>query len=237
MVPPGSLDDVYIPKHFRISDQDAVMLLRDIGVGDLFTAGAHGLQCTKIPFSYHEDGSKYGHLRGHLSKVNPQWRDEGEYLFVISGPQGYISPAMLADPSDQDVPTYNYVTVHLSGTFTVNNDPDWLKESLRALVEQHDEIWSFDRLDPRKIDKMLPAMVGVEFQIRGIEAKAKMSQNTSSKNVQSIIEALADFGHGEEAAEFMREIALPHALSREALVEQARNQASSPQMGIIDQNH
>ena len=216
---------MYIPKHFSIPDRDALALVRQFGVGELFTAGSQGLQCTKIPFSYHEDGSKFGHLRGHLSKVNPQWRDEGEYLFVVSGPQGYISPSMLAEPTDQDVPTLNYVTVHLHGQFSVNNDPDWLKESLRALVEQHDDVWSIDRLDPRKINRMLPAMVGVEFQIREVRAKAKMSQNTSSQNVQSIIEALADFGHGEEAAEFMREISLPHALSREALVEKARIQA------------
>ena len=71
---------MYIPDHFRPSDDDVLALLREHGAVDLITSTAQGLLATMLPMAWDEPGSRpglgeCGALLGHVAIKNDQWRE------------------------------------------------------------------------------------------------------------------------------------------------------------------
>jgi transcriptional regulator len=193
---------VYVPDHFAPASDDAVAeLLRRRGAGDLITPTAHGLQATFLPL-LHEPGPDggFGVLRGHVARNNPQWREPatGPALVIIRGPDGYISPTWYATKAEHGrvVPTWNYITAHITGEFVVHDDVAWVEQMVRDLTEVHeqgfDPPWRVDDAPPKYIAGQLRAIVGVEVHITAIEAKFKLSQNRSSADIDGAIAGLGD---------------------------------------------
>jgi transcriptional regulator len=196
---------VYIPEHFRPSDDDVAALLANIGAADLITATADGLLATMLPLIFEASGSSAdagdrGRLLGHVARSNRQWTVPpiGEALVIVRGPDAYISPAWYATKREHGrvVPTWNYVTAHLHGELVVHDDPAWVEANVRALSARHEagrpEPWSVDDAPPPYIAGQLRAIVGVEVRIARIEAKFKLSQNRSTDDVDGAIEGLAE---------------------------------------------
>ena len=115
---------------------------------------------------------------------------------IVRGPEAYISPAWYATKREHGrvVPTWNYVTAHLRGTFLAHDDRDWVERNVRALVGRHEDRrpdpWSVDDAPVEYIEGQLRAIVGVEVRISRIEAKVKLSQNRSKADVDGAIEGL-----------------------------------------------
>lgn len=215
---------MYVQKHFELDPALVSELINTVGAGDLITHGANGLAATRLPFSFDPNRGPFGTLRAHLSKINPQWRDEGEVLVIISGPEHYISPSIIPSAAERDtvVPTWNYVVAHLRGRLVAHHDDDFKLTCLRELVAMHEQNWSLGNVPDAHLAGMLKALVGVEIEVTSIEAKAKLSQNASSSDLAGMISALAASGHGAETAAFMQTVAVPHALAREARVDDAK---------------
>ena len=191
---------MYIPDHFRPTDEDVRLLLANLGAADLITATADGLLATMLPLIHEPPGSTpeagdHGRLLGHLARNNRQWKlaPIGEALVIVRGPDAYVSPAWYATKREHGrvVPTWNYVTAHLHGRLVVHDDPAWVEANVRALTARHEagrnEPWSVDDAPPPYIAGQLKAIVGVEVVIRRIEAKFKLSQNRSVEDVDGAI--------------------------------------------------
>ena len=204
---------MYVPDHFRPSDQDVRALLDRIGAGELITATADGLLATLLPLIWEpatggEAGAPLGRLMGHVARNNRQWNTAaiGEAMVIVRGADAYISPAWYATKREHGrvVPTWNYVTAHLHGELVVHDDAAWCDQNVRALVDRHEagraEPWSVDDAPPPYISGQLRAIVGLEVQVTRIEAKTKLSQNRSNDDVLGAIEGLEAAGDGASLA-------------------------------------
>jgi transcriptional regulator len=212
---------VYVPDHFRPSDDDVAKLLAHIGAAELITATADGLLATMLPLIHEPpdaaspDAGARGRLMGHVARNNRQWKVPpiGEAMVIVRGPDGYISPAWYAAKREHGrvVPTWNYITAHIHGELVIHDDPAWVERNVRALSKRHEaaraEPWSVDDAPEPYIAGQLRAIVGVEIRISRIEAKFKLSQNRSTADVDGAIEGLgAEAGQvGQRLAEAMKD--------------------------------
>ena len=195
---------MYIPDHFRPTDDDVAELLAHIGAAELVTATADGLLATMLPLIHQpsdpsaSEAGDHGRLMGHVSRNNLQWKVPaiGEAMVIIRGPDAYISPAWYATKSEHGrvVPTWNYITAHVHGELVTHDDPAWIEANVRALTTRHEAArphpWAVDDAPRPYIEGQLKAIVGVEVRITRIEAKLKLSQNRSTDDVDGAIAGL-----------------------------------------------
>jgi transcriptional regulator len=178
---------VYVPKHFAAPDDEAVRdLLRHHGAADLVTSTAEGLRATLLPFVVDEDDDGAPlRLLGHVARTNEQWRlpAVGDALVIVRGPDAYVSPSWYATKREHGrvVPTWNYVTAHVHGRLVVHDDAGWVEALVRRLTAKHEggraDAWSVDDAPPEYVAGQLRAIVGLEVEVTGVEAKWKLSQN------------------------------------------------------------
>jgi len=132
----------------------------------------------------------------------------------------YVSPTWLPSVVTGEVaPTWDYITVHCHGELILHNDDaEWIRRQLALLTEHHEAgnaaPWHLAEASTEWVDRRMPAIAGVEVRISRMEAKAKMSQNKSSVDIAAEIERLGD----HPAADFKRQVSLPHARAREELL-------------------
>lgn len=194
---------------FEMQTDDVRRFLVEHGAGDLVTHGRGGLAASLIPFLYDPAVGQHGRLRGHLARNNPQWLDQsdGEALVIVRGPDTYISPAWYATKSEHGrvVPTWNYVTAHVYGELTVQDDAAFVRQVVHDLTEKHEAAreapWAVSDAPDRFIEGQLRAIVGVELTISRIEAKAKVSQNRSDADIDGVRDGLRRRGDERMAAQ------------------------------------
>jgi transcriptional regulator len=191
---------MYVPV-FNAWDDPAQIraLVTKVGAAELITVGADGYPLsTLLPVVW--DGDR---LLLHLARANPHWRSIGEdapALAVVTGPQAYVSPAWYATKLEHGrvVPTWNYSAVQFVGRASVRTDPEWLLEAVSRLTETHetprDAPWVVTDAPEDFIAKTLRAIVGVEFRIEKVEAKAKLSQNRSEADRAGVVAGLRHEG-------------------------------------------
>jgi transcriptional regulator len=190
------LTGMYVPAHFAATDADVHALLGSAGAVDLITAGPDGLVATLLPMLWDPDAGEHGVLLGHVARNNPHWRLAGPSLVIARGPDAYISPSWYAskDEHGRVVPTWNYLSVHLQGRLVVHDDPEWLRALVTRLTEMHeagqDRPWSVADAPAAFINGQLRAIVGLEFVVENLQAKAKLSQNRPEADQDGVIAAL-----------------------------------------------
>ncbi|MBI3746858.1 MAG: FMN-binding negative transcriptional regulator [Chloroflexi bacterium] len=198
---------MYVPEHFRPTDADISELLEHLGAADLVTVTAVGLLATMLPLAFDAPGSRAGtgpagSLMGHVARNNRQWREPviGEALVIARGPDAYVTPSWYATKGEHGrvVPTWNYVTAHLHGRLVIHDDPAWVEANVRRLTALHegrrDAPWSVDDAPRAYVEGQLRAIVGVEVLVERIEAKFKLSQNRSERDVDGVIDGLSALG-------------------------------------------
>ena len=187
---------MYIPKHFNEADQARITaLIRDFGFATLISTTADGALVTHAPVQLDSDR---GVLIGHMARANPHsaaLQNGASLLAIFHGPHSYISPTWYADenPRVPNVPTWNYATVHVTGSVTIIDDAPAKWKIVGDLAAQY-EAGAAKPWDPRGLDAhmdKLGAIVGFEVTITKIEAKLKLSQNRSTADQQTVIAKLA----------------------------------------------
>jgi len=165
--------------HFR-SDDRALFetLIDEIGFGMVFAATPDGPRVGHTPLLSTGDGA----VQFHLARGNALVRhlDGGTALAVITGPDGYVSPRWYED--DQQVPTWNYISVELEGRVR-RMDQDGLLGCLEMLTVRHEarvragKSWTMDKLTQENRRRLLDAIVGFEMEIQAWRPTLKLSQN------------------------------------------------------------
>ncbi|MCD1259821.1 FMN-binding negative transcriptional regulator [Paenibacillus athensensis] len=181
---------MYIPAHFQLDMPTAYSIIRENSFATLFSLHDGLPYASHLPILLHSS-EKY--LYGHFAAANPQWRDLGEQtvLTVFHGPHGYISPSWYE--TNQAVPTWNYVAVHVYGTMEFIDVQDELVAGLRDMIatyEQPQSGYGLQDMDPEWINGLTRSIRGFKIQISKIEGKAKLSQNHSTERQQLIIQQL-----------------------------------------------
>ncbi len=128
-------------------------------------------------------------LLGHLASANPIWKDlEGKEIQVIfHGPHGYISSDDYGE--EGNVPTWNYVAIHVKGKVSIKHDEDFLVRVLCRLSEEHDPQFVIKKNITDHKNK-LQSIVGIEIQITHVFAKFKLAQSKSETARKSVIQKL-----------------------------------------------
>jgi transcriptional regulator len=193
---------MYVPRHFSIDDQQAMIeFMRRNSFALLTTCAEDGPFVSHLPL-LHVDGGAHGRLVGHMARANPQWRHFASgkpALVVFWGPHAYISPSWY-DTQNQ-VPTWNYQTVHAYGSARIVEAQDEVLATLRTLADTFesgfDAPWRMDGLPDGLAAGMTRGIVAFEISIERLEGKAKLSQNKSVKDRQNAAEKLEALG-GED---------------------------------------
>lgn len=191
---------MYIPAHFAADDLDEIAALVDhAGTADLVTFDGTRPVATLLPVIWERASDGYGRLLGHIALQNPQWRTaiaDIPGLAIVHGPQAYISPSWYESTKEhgRTVPTWNYTTVHLTGTVTFHQDARWLRDVVTRLTERYEAgrpgRWRVSDAPEKFIEGQLRAIVGVEMAIDQVEAKDKLSQNRTPQDRANVIVAL-----------------------------------------------
>jgi transcriptional regulator len=188
---------MYVPTAFRVEDAaEIVALVRSVGIADLVTVATDGTPvATRLPILW--DGEQ--RLVAHMARANPHWRsfDAGtRALVVVNGPDAYVSPSWYPAKSvhGKVVPTWNYTSVHFTGTVVVHDEADWVRGVVTALTDQHEssraEPWAVTDAPADYLDAMLRAIVGIEVHVDSVQAKAKLSQNRADDDQRGVIVGL-----------------------------------------------
>lgn len=177
------------PKH---QENDKVHLLEVIKTYPLATVISvkdNTPLITHLPLIYRETDGK---LIGHIDIYNPQTsllKDENEVTVIFYGPQCYISPNIY---TTTQLPTWNYVRVHLTGKVTKIESTAALKQSLITMTEfleapEHKYVLEPD--NPR-LDKNLEYIKMFEINIDTWEGKFKLSQDKKPKDKENARQTL-----------------------------------------------
>ncbi|MGB4882336.1 MAG: FMN-binding negative transcriptional regulator [Neisseria sp.] len=191
---------MHIPNKFQQNDiAQLERLMLDYPFATLVTHSELGLDANHLPIIL---GEKLGKkvLQTHIAKANPLWEqvsNQSEVLVIFNGPNCYISPNHY--PTKQEtgraVPTWNYVVVHVKGVMSYVRDEVWLQTMLDSLTAQHEMHqalpWSTSDAPEGYIQKMFPAIVGIEIEIISITGQWKLSQNQPENNKLGVIAALS----------------------------------------------
>ena len=129
---------------------------------------------------------------GHVGKPDDliHGLGERELLVVVQGPHGYISPGWYGDV--QSVPTWNFVSAHLSGVPELLTADENLKV-LERLVARFESGMPQPRLmweppnDPEYVRRLERGTVGFRLTPTRIVGKRKLSQNRPDEVVENII--------------------------------------------------
>lgn len=184
---------MYLPARFKSEDEsDILEIIRRNPLATLISVKENQPFISHIPLVAEKNGDKLT-LIGHFAKANPHWQlIEGSATAIFHGPNSYITPRWY---SKNDVPTWNYAVVHLSGTGRLLQDYEATVSCLKKLTAHTEsqsktrwEFWLPD--DLAKPHDLMSAIVGFEVVVDDIKAKLKLSQNRSLADRSGVIEGL-----------------------------------------------
>jgi transcriptional regulator len=196
---------MYLPRHFTQTDLAEIAAFVDAAAAaNLVTFDGTRPVATLLPVIWDRpddwlESGEYGRLLGHIAIANEQWQTAqpgAQALAIVHGPQAYISPAWYESKQRHGrvVPTWNYQTVHLTGTLQVHQDPEWLRALVTRLTARHESArehpWAVTDAPPDYVNGQLRAIVGMELLITTVEAKQKLSQNQSEADQAGVIAGL-----------------------------------------------
>ena len=173
------------------------------GFGTLSVNGVEGPLMAHIPFILAENGA-FADI--HLARSNAITRTDlpAPAVLAVLGPDAYISPDWYG-VADQ-VPTWNYVAVHLRGILT-----PLPADTLEPMVEELSEIfetrlapkpvWTTAKMGEGVMDRMMRMILPFRLTISAVEGTRKLNQNKGAQARDGVIRALeADAGPSPAAA-------------------------------------
>ncbi|WP_120499931.1 FMN-binding negative transcriptional regulator [Roseovarius sp. EL26] len=165
-------------------DNANIAYARDNGFGVLAVTTDGPPLISHIPFLLSDDGSL---AEFHLVRSNPIARALASPLsarLAVQGPYSYISPDWY-EVTDQ-VPTWNYVAVHLTGQIELQ-PPEELRDLLdrqSAYYEQKlrpKSPWTADKMTPDALDKMMRQIIACRMKVETIDGTWKLNQNKADE--------------------------------------------------------
>jgi len=138
---------------------------------------------THLPLIYNDEGK----LIGHIDIYNPQaelLKNSNDITIIFSGPQCYISPSIYAT---KQLPTWNYIKVHLKGKVKAIESKEALKESLIIMTEflEAPDYKYVLEPDNQRMEGALDYIKMFEISIDSWEGKFKLSQDKKLQDIEN----------------------------------------------------
>ena len=168
------------PVFRKTAENKNIEFARARSFGTLSVNSDEGPLLSHIPFQLSEDGSA---LEAHLVRSNPILRlleHPVPAVIAVSGGDAYVSPDWYG--VENQVPTWNYVAVHLRGSLERLEQEKLLGilERLSANLEQRlapKPPWKIDKMDADAFEKLERQIVPVQMKVTDIQGTWKLSQN------------------------------------------------------------
>ncbi len=198
---------MYIPKYYREEDrQEILAFLKHNNFPAMVSFDGEKPIATHAVVEVTEDENGKITIYAHISRANPQWKTfdkQEEILLIFQGAHTYISPRWY---NHVNVPTWNYMVVHVYGKVRLLQG-DALFEMLSRLVRNHEanSQYRLESLPQDFVQKEIKGVVGFAIDVTRIEAGYKLSQNRNDEDHENIVRELEKRGdeNSKEIAEAM----------------------------------
>ena len=185
---------MYIPDYFRQKDFDEIRrFIEENPFAFLLFPEGDEVSTTLIPMIHEvEDGKLV--IYGHMARNNPQWEKamDKKVTILFFGPHHYISPRWYE--IRKSVPTWNYVSVRMSGTFKIMKRKE-TEDFLIRLSTFLDLEWRRERREKEAYyQKMVEEIVAFRIESQTLDAVWKLSQNHPLSDRKGVVENLEKAG-------------------------------------------
>ncbi|QKG64995.1 FMN-binding negative transcriptional regulator [Pseudomonas sp. B14-6] len=197
---------------YRSTDKGLIDRFVDVFPLAMITSHRDGqFLCSHIPLWRQPDGSLFGHVDGNNSQFKGEKFLSAQIVFM--GPSAYIPPQAYVS---RQLPTWNYLAVHMQANITVVDAPhqklEILEKTAKRLSEQPSD-YQVDERDPRVISN-LPHILGLVIQPENTEGRFKLSQEKSSPDSSAALRWLLEnrkHDHTELLMELLHAATKPHS--------------------------
>ena len=200
------IPDIYVNKNrseiLRFIEENSFAILVNQSNGKI--------NATHIPLFIEESNDNQLVLSGHISKLNPQcenFEENGNVLAIFSGAHSYISSSWY---DYEEVPTWNYLAVHVEGKIEILNEEQKLLhlENLVNKYEKNSENPISTKSLSKETMRQANEILAFNIIVTNIDAVKKLSQNKNENTKKSIISHLEKSGNegAKVIAEEMKKI-------------------------------
>jgi transcriptional regulator len=179
------------------------------GFGVLSVNGPDGPLMAHVPFLLSDDGTT---ADLHLARSNAVIAAglPAQAVLAVMGPDAYISPDWYG--VEDQVPTWNYIAVHLRGTLVQLPD-DAMDGHVNALSDTFEArlapkpVWKSTKMGDGVMDRMKRMILPFRLQITTVDGTWKLNQNKTTAARAGVIAALdAQGGAAADIAQAMRDL-------------------------------
>ncbi len=193
---------------FRTESADRnLAFARERGFGTLTINGDAGPLASHVPFLLAADGTS---AELHLVRSNPIARvltAPRPALLAISGPDSSVSPDWYQ--IDDQVPTWNYVAVHLRGRLELLPS-DLLRGHLDRLAAAFEtrllpkQPWLADKMPPDVLDRFMRMILPCRLTVEDVQGTWKLNQNKPEAARRAAADGIETAAIGQELAQLAR---------------------------------
>ena len=176
---------MYPPPHHQSQDQQKMIsVIKAYPFATLASVLDGKPLITHIPIIYNEESGK---LVAHIDKYNPQvasLQNGAEVTVVFKGPDSYISPSIY---TTRQLPTWNYIIVHIKGSITLINDPSDAKDTMIAMtefLEGTDQKFVLEK-ESTRMQRSIKYIQAFDITITSWEGKFKLSQDKNEQDQEN----------------------------------------------------
>jgi transcriptional regulator len=211
---------MYIPRRYEEKDVEKVHAFIRENSFAILVSVLDGLPvATHIPLLLEKDEQGRDVLVGHIARGNEQklsfaagagsgagarvgaGADGGaggtKVLAIFPGPHAYVSPRWY---TQMNVPTWNYMAVHVYGTLRVIEGEE-LRAALSRLVDNYERHLprpvEIGEIGEKQVTSEMRGIVGFQILVEEIQAAYKLSQNRDERSYQEVVRQLEA---GDEAS-------------------------------------
>ncbi len=178
------MSSLYPPGHHQCNDIEKLIdVIRHFPLGMIVSVSEGKPLITHTPIIYDETTER---LVTHIDANNPQVQTlakGGKISVVFKGPDCYISPSIY---STKQLPTWNYIIVHLEGKVLPIEDPLQIKEFMVRMTDylEGPEAKFQLALDDPRMEGLIPYIKVFEIEITQWEGKFKLSQDKNEQDYE-----------------------------------------------------
>ena len=187
---------MYTPPMFKPDRAASLAFAQARGFGTVTAWDGHKPLASSLPFYlvYAEDGTP--HVAFHVARNNPLAKladGKSHWLMAVTGADAYVSADWYVSP-DQ-VPTWLYQAVHLTGTVRMQSDSE-LGPHLEALSAKFESWlapkppWAMSKVTAGRLEALKKAIVGLVMSVDEVEGSFKLNQHKSDVDHVAIASAL-----------------------------------------------
>ena len=192
---------MYVPRRYEEKDAAKIHAFLKENSFAILVSVKDGLPIgTHIPLQLEKNAAGADVLMGHISRGNEQkytLADGAKVLAIFPGPHAYISPRWY---TKMEVPTWNYIAVHVYGTVRIVEGEE-LRAALSRLINTYEQHMprpvTIGEIPEKTVSDDLRGIVGFEISMDDVQAAYKLSQNRDEQSYHQVIEEL---DKGDETA-------------------------------------